>query len=142
MGDSPSIHVLEDQRRGSNVRISVQARSELGRAMPDEVSHGDLNGTRKAGRKSGGSSIKLGEVQGMMGFGRNEFGSGSYGTFVETSRISEDEFFRLFLRDYWKWIALFAVLAIMGFANWYGLGLGGEFVLHLRYQRKSLEWHY
>jgi len=138
MGDSLSIDVLEDPRRGSNVRISMEAGSELERAKLDEVAHGDLNDTLEAGRRSYGRSIRWGKAQGKMGFGRNEFVSGSYGTFVDTSRISEDETFGvLLLRDYWKWIALFAVLVIMVFANWYGLGLGGEFVLYLGYQERA-----
>jgi hypothetical protein len=120
----------DDQR----VRYATDARSELGSTMPNEDGRTPAQASEDGsseGRKSDGTSIRWEKVQARAGFGRNEFTSGSYGTFVESSRNSLNPAPRKLSSIslyYWKWIVLIVVLVIMGLFKWYGLGLGGEFV--------------
>jgi hypothetical protein len=114
------------------VRNATEERSVLG--LSDElgrfVARGDLDMPSDVRMESKGRSIRWGKVRAQGG---SLFG-GSYGTFGDSEiSLNHDDYFgkALLLREYWYWIVLILVLVIMGFANWYGFGLGGELALTL-----------
>lgn len=105
--------MVVDQR----VRNSTDVPSELGSAM--------ISGTTAdfGERKSDGRHIRWEKVRG--GNQGGELPGGSYGTFVGSSIDFEETSIRRFI--HWKWIVLIVFLVVMGFANWFGLGISGEF---------------
>lgn len=115
----PTVNVVipADHRRGLNARNAMGTRSELGFARP--ISQGHM--ASDVGRED--RCIRVGKER----IWHNGFVGASYGTFVSVESSIESRKSHILLRCYWKYILLSVLLVIMGFAQWYGLGLGGEF---------------